>query len=121
MTVFRVPLAILIFVALYIAATVFFLSRPAAAHTAPSGWSYDLACCSDQDCAPISSDLVRITDEGFVVTVAPGDHPLVTVPTTYVFPHGDPRIRFSGDEDYHLCIGAYSKRGLCLYITGTGA
>lgn len=118
MRTLRLTCAFLTLAALYLLAVAFLLSRPAQAHTAPSGWSYDLACCSTQDCAPIRAELVKITAEGYRVTVSPGDHPLVTVPTTYVFPFSDERVRLAPDGMYHLCIGAYSKRGLCLYAPG---
>lgn len=121
MRAIRLTLILLAWAALYAVAVSLLLSRPASGHNAPSGWAYDPACCSTQDCAPIRVDLVRITAQGYEVTVAPGDHPLVTVQSTYVFPFNDPRVRFSGDQNYHLCIGAYTKKGLCLYIPGTGA
>lgn len=121
MRILHAALALLTLAAIYLIAVAFLLSRPAHGHTAPAGWSYDPACCSTQDCAPIRVDLVEITAEGYRVTVRPGDHPLVNVPTIYVFPFNDKRVRFSGDQHYHLCIGLYSKAGLCLYIPGTGA
>lgn len=121
MRILQFALALLTFTAIYLIAVAFLLSRPANAHTAASGWQYDPACCSTQDCAPIRVELVEITAEGYRVTVRPGDHPLVDVPSTYVFPFNDSRVRFSGDQNYHLCIGAYTKKGLCLYIPGTGA
>lgn len=114
----RIVAAILTVAILYMAAVGFLLSQPAHGHTAPSGWSYDPACCSTQDCAPIRVELVEITAQGYRVTVRPGDHPLVNVPTTYVFPFSDERVRLAPDGMYHLCIGAYSKRGLCLYAPG---
>lgn len=118
MRAIRLTLAFLAFAVLYFAATAFFLSRPAAGHEAPSGWSYDLACCSGIDCAPIDSDLVTLSAEGYTVTVAPGDHPLITVPTTYFFPFEDTRVRFSPDGTYHLCVSAITQTGLCLYSPG---
>lgn len=121
MRTIRLTCTFLAFAALYACAVAFMLSGPAHSHTAPSGWSYDAACCSTQDCAPIRVELVEITAQGYRVTVSPGDHPLVNVTTTYVFPFNDKRVRFSGDQHYHLCIGLYSRAGLCLYIPGTGA
>lgn len=118
MRTIRLTLAFLAFAVLYVAAVAFLLSRPAAGHSAPSGWSYDLACCSGIDCAPITTDRVRITEEGFVVEVAPGDHPLIKVPSTYLFPFNDERVRFSPDGMYHLCVSAHDQRGLCLYSPG---
>lgn len=121
MRILQFALALLTLAALYLLAVAFLLSQPAHGHTAPSGWQYDHACCSTQDCAPIRVELVQITAQGYRVTVSPGDHPLVTEPSTYIFPFNDKRVRFSGDQHYHLCIGLYSKAGLCLYIPGAGA
>ena len=118
MRTIRLTLAFLAFAFLYVAAVAFMLSRPAAGHDAPAGWSYDLACCSGVDCAPIDSDRVKITPDGYVVEVGPGDHPLITIPSTYVFPFDDTRVRFSPDGTYHLCVSAITQTGLCLYSPG---
>lgn len=118
MRAIRLTLALLAWAVLYIAAVTFMLSQPARGHDAPSGWSYDLACCSGTDCAPIDSDHVSLSAEGYTVTVAPGDHPLITVPTTYFFPFEDTRVRFAPDGMYHLCVSAITQTGLCLYSPG---
>lgn len=118
MTALRLSITFLAFALLYVAAVAFFLSRPALAHNAPSGWTYDTTCCSGIDCAPIAKDRVKITDEGFVIEVGPGDHPLIEVPSIYLFPFNDERVRFSPDGTYHLCVSAYDQRGLCLYSPG---
>jgi hypothetical protein len=64
---------------------------------------YDPECCSDKDCAPIDSKLVRITDSGYVVTVGPGQHPMVKhAPVSFVIPYHT--ARESPDGRYHVCI-----------------
>jgi hypothetical protein len=75
-----------------------FLATPARAHS-----FYDPECCSDKDCAPIDSKLVRITDSGYVVTVGPGQHPMVKhAPVSFVIPYHT--ARESPDGRYHVCI-----------------
>lgn len=95
------------------AALGFFLSV-AQAHQAPSGWEYDPACCSGRDCAAAPAGAVQEVAGGYRVTLLPGQHPMVqSAPFTAFVPHGDARIRPSGDEHYHPCI--WAGRLLCLY------
>jgi hypothetical protein len=92
---------------------------PAAeAHSAPSGWAYDSWCCGGHDCEPIPEDQVRVTPEGYVVTIPNGSH---------VTAHGDVRqlfhydeVRFSGDGEYHACILPRSQEFRCLYVPRMG-
>lgn len=64
---------------------------------------YDPECCSDKDCAPLESKHVKITDSGYVVTVGPGEHPMIKhAPVSFVVPYHT--ARESPDGRYHACI-----------------
>lgn len=98
-------------------------------HTAPTGWMYDVSCCSTHDCAEIANAAVRVTAEGYEVTLRPGDHMMIVWERTYRIPFGDPRIRRSGDEFFHVCIGSSTpspssgveaQRMICLYVPDMG-
>lgn len=81
---------------------------------------YPLECCSGVDCAKIEADTVRETKEGFVVTVAPGSHPMVKrsdPAQIYRIPYAQGRV--SADTAYHLCID-HTKRMLCFFAPPGG-
>ncbi|NKC33483.1 hypothetical protein [Falsiroseomonas selenitidurans] len=97
-------------------------SLPAAAHQAPSGWDYDQDCCHTRDCAPVPDGAVAEVAGGYRVRVMPGSHPMLppgAPPVDAFVPHGDRRIRVSGDEDRHACL---SRGGavLCVYVPPGG-
>lgn len=102
------------------------LSVPALAHS----W-YDSDCCSSNDCAPIPATAVQITDQGYQVTLNPGDHPLATKPLTAFFAFDDEDMRPSLDGEWHACVipksaptsyytpGPASEEYIkCLYVPG---
>lgn len=96
------------------------LSR-ARAHTAPSGWAYDTECCSTRDCAPAAPGTVNEVRGGYEIVLRPGSHPSArSVVVRDFVPHGDPRIRPSGDEYRHVCVIPGSQRVLCLYVPPGG-
>lgn len=100
--------------------TALLFAVPALAHQAPSGWAYDRECCHNLDCAPAPDGAIREVQGGYQVTLAPGSHPMVRDRTVTGFvPHGDPRIRVSGDEDRHACVSG-TGRILCIYIPPGG-
>jgi hypothetical protein len=81
---------------------------PATAHEAPSGWTYDMECCSDHDCRPERSE-VKATPLGWLVTS-----------TGEIIRYGDRRIHDSKDGEFHRCL---MRRGVngpgmtrCLYV-----
>lgn len=79
----------------------------ASAHEAPSGWTYDRACCSDQDCRPALASEVTTTAEGYRVQV--GDFETV-------LPWGHRKVRESGDLQFHVCLGPEFVGLYCLYV-----
>jgi hypothetical protein len=90
----------------------------ARAHTAPTGWAYDVECCHVHDCAPVPDRAVREATGGYSVRLLPGDHPLVTTPLAAFLAHGSPALRVSGDDRRHVCVS--QGRILCVYIPPGG-
>lgn len=90
---------------------------PAFAHDAPSGMKYDAFCCNGDnhtgDCQPITARSVKVTSAGYVVTLGPGDHRLVTVSHRYVVPFADARA--STDGEYHACLYPTEDTLRCFY------
>lgn len=76
------------------------------AHEAPSGWEYPFACCSGADCARIDASTVRARPPGFIVTVAPGHHPMWPRERreTLILEIPYDKARHSPDGLWHLCI-----------------
>lgn len=91
------------------------LTRPANAHEAPSGWSYDRTCCSDYDCRLIADDAVAVTSGGWLVKA-----------TGEVLPFNDRRVKPSPDGSFHRCSHAFARpeapdKTICLYAPGFGS
>lgn len=86
-------------------------ARDARAHEAMSGWTYDLACCSDHDCYEIAPAELEPIEDGWRIR-ATGDTIRV----------GDPRLRVSGDGHWHRCslAGDRAATTLCLYVPAGG-
>lgn len=105
-----------------LAAALLLAALPAPAHQAPGGWDYDAECCHNLDCAPVPEGAVREVAGGYAVTIAPGTHPMVpsgAAPVRGFVPHGDRRIRVSGDADRHACV-ARSGFIFCIYVPPGG-
>lgn len=104
------------------------LTRYARAHTAPTGWSYPLSCCSGMDCGEISGAKVQELPTGYRVTIDPGDHQMVIQHTVYDVPYDDARIKDSPDGVYHICIGQqFAREGrvdggrlICFFVPPKG-
>ncbi len=97
------------------------LTAPARAHQAPSGWTYPVECCSDtQDCQTISGSDVTSDEDGYIVTLAPGEHR--HAPEGGTFYMLDNQIKPSGDDNFHVCIHEYTNGpgAICLYIPQQG-
>ena len=90
----------------------------ARAHSAPSGWAYDSWCCGGQDCQPIPEDQVRVTPEGYLVTIPNGSHVTAHRDIRHLFHYDE--VRFSGDGEYHACILPRSQEFRCLYVPRMG-
>jgi hypothetical protein len=102
----------------------------AMAHQAPSGWSYSPECCSNKDCAEISTDYVTITERGYEVRIPIGGHPMVTLePFFQVIRPTATGLRESPDGKYHICISqqhmgtgmTFGGTMLCFYVPPMGS
>ena len=107
-----------------LAASLALASFGAASHQAPSGWDYSEDCCYSVDCAPVPDTAIEEVQGGYSVNIPRGTHPMLmkglgTEPARKFFPHGDGRIRPSGDEKKHACVRP-SGTVLCIYITPSG-
>lgn len=102
-------------------AVLLLLAVGASAHEAPSGWSYDRECCHDLDCSTVPDGAIREVAGGYSVMLSAGQHPMLagTARAEVFLPHGDPRIRVSGDQHRHACV---SRTGhvFCIYIPPGG-
>jgi len=94
-------------------------AMPAFAHQAPSGWDYPFYCCLDSDCSPIAAEAVQEVPGGFVVTIAPGEHPMWSSerkqPLRLEIPQD--KAKPSPDGHWHLCIDD-SGELLCFFAPG---
>lgn len=90
---------------------------PAHAHS----W-YPASCCSDRDCAAVQPASVRETAGGYVVTVAPGSHPMWgkdrPAPLIVRIPYREAKA--SPDGQWHLCING-SGDLLCFFAIVPGS
>jgi hypothetical protein len=92
----------------------FLASAPASGH----GW-YDPFCCSGRDCAPIPFSAVTITEDGYLVTLGPGDHIMVRSPVEHLAPYGE--VRESRDDSFHACLFPDQSVLRCLYAPPFGS
>jgi len=95
---------------------------PAGAHTSKHGMKYDSWCCNGSavngDCQEIPDSAVEFVPGGYRVTLAPGEHKLVTRPHSY-FKRAD-KVRFSTDGHYHACLWPTQDSLRCLYVVPMG-
>lgn len=96
------------------------LATPAAAHDAPTGWSYPAVCCQGiagpgghGDCQKIAGKTVKIVTGGYQITLAPGDHMLATKPHVFFVPYAE--VKQSQDEDFHLCLYPTEDMARCFF------
>lgn len=111
------PLWLPVFVMLWLLSETF-----AYAHEAPSGMKYDAYCCNGNrvngDCEMIPASSVRVTPDGYEVTLRPGDHRMVTV--KHVFHKSYSETRVSTDNEYHACLFPDEHTLRCLYAPPMG-
>jgi hypothetical protein len=74
----------------------------------PKGWAYPFSCCwgpsagRQGDCHDIPASAVVEGPNGYEVTLAPGDHPMIKAPMSFAFPYG--REQIAPDGLYHVCF-----------------
>lgn len=92
------------------------------AHDAETGWQYEPYCCNGNahtgDCQMIPTRSVRITSGGYEVSLAPGDHRLVTRKHIFNLPQSN--ARQSRDGEYHLCLYPNEDTPRCFYAPDMG-
>lgn len=78
---------------------------------------YDAMCCNTNDCAPVAATTFRPVEGGWLVTLHPGDHPLVTRPISRLVPYSE--ARESQDDGFHACV--YPRHTIrCVYVPPMG-
>lgn len=91
-------------------------------HQASVDWTYDGVCCNGNtetgDCQPIPASAVRMVDGGYEITLKPGDHHMVTTPHKWFHPQN--RVRWSKDENYHVCLYPDESKLQCFYAVPMG-
>lgn len=90
----------------------------AAAHEAPSGWTYPWRCCSGMDCAPVGPNAIACTPEGCTVTLEPGEHPANPDGTAPLVLRTTKQPEPSPDGQNHACINLRTNEVLCLFVGG---
>lgn len=91
------------------------LTDDAAAHDAPTGWSYPWSCCSNLDCREIGADAISEPSES--------DPDYVIRSTGERLAPNDRRIRQSPDGAFHWCAhqaGVDAGHTICLFVPPRG-
>lgn len=103
--------------------------EPAWPHDAPTGWTYDYNCCSTKDCHQLPLGTVRLSNNGYQVSLTPEQHHQLIRSTTFTIGYADAKIRPSKDEFYHACITTQTQLQdgklsggllICLYVPPMG-
>lgn len=81
---------------------------------------YSAGCCSGHDCAPIPFEAVVRGEDGWVVLLEPGQHPMAPMGGRWVMPYGAPGEQMSQDGYFHACILPMTQRLQCLYLAMSG-
>jgi hypothetical protein len=89
------------------------IAAPAGAHQSSKGMHYDSWCCNGGDCDEIPGEAVKAEGSYFVITLNPGDHPLVTKTHTYEIHML--KVRPSKDGLHHACLWPTEETLRCLY------
>lgn len=97
--------------------------RLARGHEAPTGFVFDTVCCNGNgvngDCQPIPRKSVEEVDGGYQVTLAPGDHPMVTKPHVYRMERS--LVRWTDDGETYACLYPTEDTLRCLYLPPEGS
>lgn len=85
---------------------------------------FDPWCCNDRDCQPIPDSAVKITPQGYVITLNPGDHPMLskeTGPRTYTVPYANARVSLDPEQKFFACIYPDPSSMRCFYAKPSGS
>lgn len=92
-------------------------TSPAGAHEWYSAW-----CCNGDsetgDCQAIPESAVRATNDGWEITLKPGDHRLITKPHRFTKTYG--HTRKSEDDQFHACLFPTEDTLRCFYAPPMG-
>ncbi len=92
---------------------------PARAHS----W-FDPWCCNDKDCQPIPDEAVKVTPQGYVITLRPQDHPMLAkevMTHTYRVPFDKARVSMDGEQRFFACIYPDPATMRCFYARPNGS
>lgn len=82
------------------------------------GWFFNTQCCCVAGwCRPIPCSAVRHDGKRYVLTLRPGDHPMVSKPTRWVV--DERSVDLSPDEKCYACAGGTTLR--CLLVGSAGS
>lgn len=85
---------------------------------------FDPWCCNGRDCQPIPDSAVKITPQGYVITLNPGDHPALakeTAPRTYTVPYASARVSLDPEQRFYACIYPDPSSMRCFYAKPNGS
>jgi hypothetical protein len=118
----RFLIAELALAAMGAAGLIYAMIGTAGAHQAPAGWAYPPICCNGNrehgDCQPIADRTVKPVAGGFRLTLAPGDHHMVT--HAHVFDIPQSQAKPSPDGRYHVCLYPNEDRVQCFFAPPPG-
>lgn len=100
-----------------------FILGPGADPSWAHSW-FDPWCCNDRDCQPIPDSAVKITPQGYVITLQPGDHPMLakeTRPHTYTVPYAKARVSLDPEQKFFACIYPDPSSMRCFYAKPSGS
>lgn len=97
--------------ALVFGAAALLLSREARGHESPTGWNFDILCCSNRDCGEVPPEWISEGPDGVTVK-----------PTGEIIPYGDTRIKQSRDERTYWCRPPDdpNPKTICVYLPPKG-
>lgn len=85
---------------------------------------FDPWCCNDRDCQPIPDSAVKVTPQGYVITLNPGDHPMLAKETglrTYTVPYANARVSLDPEQKFFACIYPDPATMRCFYARPSGS
>jgi len=84
---------------------------------------FDPWCCNGRDCQPIPDGAVKVTPQGYVVTLRPSDHPALareTEPRTYLVTFDKARVSLDPEQRFFACIYPDPSTLRCFYARPLG-
>lgn len=85
---------------------------------------FDPWCCNLSDCRPIPDHAVKVTPQGYVITLHPHEHQMLkneTGPRTYTVPFANARISLDPEQRFFACIWPTPATMRCFYAKPQGS